>query len=147
MEVSYMENDPIFQWVYISESTESYGDEVLNDILLKANKKNEGLHISGVLVYNGGSFIQLLEGEQHMILKLYDQITHDKRHTNIKHIYEGYSQSRLFDKWTMAYKNIKEYNMDLRDKIEDLIFHLSKGDGLFEKDHVLETIRAIRFAY
>ena len=50
---------PLHNLVYVSLATEDMSDETLKKILNKARTKNEGLDITGMLLYRDGFFMQV----------------------------------------------------------------------------------------
>ena len=52
--------------------------------------------------------MQLLEGEENVILNLYDKICIDNRHSLSRIIYQENILERGFKGWTMAFKSIEE---------------------------------------
>jgi hypothetical protein len=116
-------------------------------ILKQSDINNKINSVTGVLIYNGGVFLQLLEGRNEDILALYSKILIDKRHSKIKKIYEGYSNSRIFNDWTMAHKNINEYASDIREKIETFIYSESQGDELIYQEDAIKLIKLVRNSF
>ncbi len=57
-----MDTPKIKQIVYISKATTGLERKDVEDILESARDKNQGLDITGFLLFNGKSFVQLLEG-------------------------------------------------------------------------------------
>jgi hypothetical protein len=58
--------------------------KIVDDILQTARKANSLLGISGLLLYRMGHFVQLLEGDEEAVLKLYQKIQLDSRHKECK---------------------------------------------------------------
>ena len=84
-------------------------------IVNKSNDNNKHKDITGNLVYNGGVFLQLLEGDKEQIKALYDIIAQDERHTKVNLIYFEPAQYRLFKKWNMRLVDLEvEQSKDLR---------------------------------
>jgi len=57
-----MDTPKIKQIVYISKATTGLERKDVEDILESARDKNQGLDITSFLLFNGKSFVQLLEG-------------------------------------------------------------------------------------
>lgn len=55
----------------------------LNQLLKFCEEKNKKLDIKGVLLYSGGNFFQVLEGEREVVLPLWAKIQNDPRHSGI----------------------------------------------------------------
>lgn len=81
-------------------------DLSINDILnilensKDFNSKNE---ITGCLLYHNNEFVQLIEGEEEAVKKLYAKIESDKRHSNLIVVIQDNIAGRSFKNWSMAY--------------------------------------------
>ena len=75
----------------------------LEKILVDAREGNARPHITGVLVYVDGVFLQVLEGEKDAILGLLQSIRSDTLHSSLKVIHEADVEAPTFSNWTMAY--------------------------------------------
>ena len=73
------------------------------EIAKKFNAKNK---ITGCLLYYKRRFIQILEGEEEIIAKLYSRIKQDKKHFNVNLLYTNEISERIFPQWSMAFKEI-----------------------------------------
>jgi hypothetical protein len=88
----------------------SLAKEDILDILKYSKRNNEKIEIRGILIYwkRNNQFLQLLEGEENVILNLYDKICMDDHHSLSRIIYQENILERGFKNWTMAFKNIDE---------------------------------------
>lgn len=98
--------------IYISTATHLLSEQELTDILTVCRKNNQINSITGVLLYNEGTFIQFLEGEEAAINYIYDIITSDERHKNIIKLTEGEIDKRNFPDWTMGFKALNAAQME-----------------------------------
>ncbi len=133
----------IFQIVYLSESTIKIGERELLSLLARARENNAKLGITGLLYFNAGHFLQMLEGPEDLVLAVYQKISKDQRHNNLKLIFEGIGNNRFFHQWTMGYRNHEEYYVDLRDKIENLVGRISRGERLYNAKDALQLFSSI----
>ncbi len=101
----------MFQLTYVSESKSTISFSDLNDILEVAKTRNSLLNITGCLVYYNGKFIQIIEGPQIEVLRLYDIILSDKRHKNVTLLWENFAERRFFNEWNMAFHNPTHNNI------------------------------------
>ena len=74
---------PLHNLFYCSLAKEDISKEDILDILKCSRRNNEKNKITGILVYwkKTNQFLQLLEGEENVILNLYDKICIDNRHS------------------------------------------------------------------
>lgn len=93
--------------IYSSASTDKDLSEVeLTTILNQSRENNEKKDISGILLYEDGSFFQVLEGERHLVDALYEKICKDKRHQNVTKIIEEEIEEKSFGDWSMGYPRL-----------------------------------------
>lgn len=97
--------EPLVELVYTSHSISDLNDEDVSEILRGAHEKNKELGITGVLVYYNGEFMQLIEGTTTAINLLFQSISHDARHYNIKLVSYLEISERHFDNWEMGFVN------------------------------------------
>ena len=98
----------LIQLVYMSAATRPFSDEELALLLIKSRHNNESLNISGMLVYHEGSFLQVLEGEEHAVEALYGRIAEDPRHQNCVMLLKVCIIRRSFGDWSMGFANSKD---------------------------------------
>ena len=92
--------------VYASSATPGFREQQIPDLLNEARSSNEERGITGMLLYIGGSFFQLLEGEDAVVDALYDKIRRDKRHMRVTQILREPILERDFTGWTMGYSTV-----------------------------------------
>lgn len=81
-----------------SSGVEPYlGDIDISSLLYAARLSNAEHKITGVLLHINGKFIQVLEGEEAPVKKLYEIICRDRRHKNMKVLLEKDIDERQFD--------------------------------------------------
>ncbi len=95
----------ITQLVYKSTATEQMPKSKLYKILVQARGNNKLADITGLLVFVDGIFLQVLEGAPDKVVKIFEKISGDTRHKDVKIIYEGIVDERTFSSWRMAYVN------------------------------------------
>lgn len=105
--------------VYSSLQTIDFSQEDIVALLEKARKNNAASNVTGMLLYDNGSFFQVLEGSARIILPLLDTIEKDTRHSKVvRIIYEKISQ-RNFSEWTMGYSGITREDLKGIDGMND----------------------------
>lgn len=105
------------QLIYVSKSCKPLGSDDLKQLLKKIRPRNEIAGISGMLLFDGGSFFQVLEGERTRITTLFEEIKTDPRHHSVVSILERPIRDRQFPDWSMGFA---ELNDDLYQQIEGL---------------------------
>ncbi|MCU0419561.1 MAG: BLUF domain-containing protein [Cyclobacteriaceae bacterium] len=94
--------------VYISYAARPFHERELKELLDKSRANNFKTGITGMMLYLEGKFIQVLEGEEAAVKALLAKIKKDTRHTKIATLLEGQLGQRLFNQWTMGFKNLSE---------------------------------------
>jgi len=109
---------------YASTTTHDWTPEELLVLLTECQKNNSANNITGILLYAHETFFQVLEGEEAVVLKMYDIIQKDKRHKDCTIIETLNIQERDFPYWSMGFEKID---------VSDL--HNIQGlNDFFEKD-------------
>ncbi len=92
----------LHQYLYVSTAPDM-SREVLEDVLRSCSRNNERRNITGLLVYNGRNFMQLLEGAMVDLLWVMRRISADGRHSGLSVLEEVPIVSRACPDWTMRY--------------------------------------------
>ncbi|MCC9643080.1 BLUF domain-containing protein [Rhodopirellula sp. JC740] len=96
--------------VYCSVATRPISEEDLSRLLASARSNNAALEVTGILLYSDATreFVQMIEGEEATLMKLFSIIASDDRHTSVDMMYRGSIESRSFDGWSMAYRSMED---------------------------------------
>lgn len=111
----------INQLVYISQATRKMSSTELNEILSTAKNNNQGIDVTGSLFYNGGWFLQVLEGPLATLNALYSKIEKDPRHKNSRILYNEPAKFRTFTRWSMNMTNLDDRQADKYDQLIEVI--------------------------
>lgn len=98
----------MFQLVYASTARQPFTSAELVGLLLHARASNAERGITGTLLYRDGRFLQLLEGEEDEVRRLYATIAADRRHHDVAVVAERRRLLRQFPSWTMAFRDLDE---------------------------------------
>ena len=82
------------------------------DMVNQANYRNECAGVTGVLLFNGIHFLQLLEGEEAAVMQIYKKICRDKLHFNIVKLLSDYAPYRRFGRLGMELIDIRLFSKD-----------------------------------
>ncbi len=91
--------------LYCSQATPGMSDDQIQNILRVARRNNKALGITGVLVHGGGMSMQVLEGPEQAVLRLYVKILDDRRHRSCRLIYISPAKEQIFEGWSMGVIN------------------------------------------
>ena len=94
--------------VYLSTVSQPMRDTDLAQLLEEARARNKELDVTGMLLYKGRHFIQLLEGHAEDVKTVFESIKRDERHHSVELLWHRYVQFRDFPDWTMGFQNMDE---------------------------------------
>ena len=86
--------------IYISRPTH-FDHLVLEEILTKSRSNNPAIGVTGNLIYHSDLFLQLWEGPNLAVDKLYETILAYNRHADIVKLRDEAFNRRLFASWAM----------------------------------------------
>jgi hypothetical protein len=92
--------------IYASSAAAGFHESQIPDLLKNARAANEKREVTGMLLYIGGSFFQLLEGEAAAVDSIYTKIGCDPRHTGVTQIIREPILERDFTGWTMGFSTL-----------------------------------------
>jgi len=87
-------------YLYISTAP-SLSHEEVEAILSSSARNNPARGITGLLLYNGRNFLQLLEGEEVELIDLMVHISHDPRHVGVSMLDRKGIERRSCPDWAM----------------------------------------------
>ena len=88
--------------VYVSDKAPNQEPNVVRDIAISSSRNNMTEGVSGILMGVGDKFLQVLEGKAETVDQLLKKIERDPRHTNLKVLYQGNLNERVFARWSMG---------------------------------------------
>lgn len=92
--------------IYTSLAIPNASHENVADILASSQRNNKMRDVTGLLLFDGDRYIQILEGSPENIDIIYGAITQDKRHFALELIHRGDIEGRAFTNWRMAYEEL-----------------------------------------
>lgn len=94
----------VYRILYLSHLASGRDFSVVGQILHVSRERNQQLGITGVLVFDGGRFCQLIEGAQPAVVALAQRIRQDPRHTSYRVLFEGVDDSTPVQwRWRTGY--------------------------------------------
>jgi hypothetical protein len=105
--VSHPEND-LLSIVYSSSAAQLFGDEELGSLLALSRQNNLRTGLTGMLLYRGGYFLQVIEGPADVLRERMSIIAADSRHLDVRVLLQETIGERQFPDWTMAYEPVPD---------------------------------------
>ena len=104
--IQQKEDYPIFRLCYLSKPAKPFTAEDLEDIESKSITANNKRDVTGLLIVNDDRILQILEGAEDSVRKLYTKIEADSRHTMLKLASAVEDEVRLLYKWSMVVQGL-----------------------------------------
>lgn len=92
---------------YVSSAVTEFTKPQLRELLQRSQEKNRRLEITGLLVYGGGNFMQVVEGPEENVRELYQVVCQDPRHKDLYTLFEEPLEQREFPDWSMAFHDLE----------------------------------------
>lgn len=97
------EAEAVLSLIYASRATSPVAGADLVTLLTGARRHNAAAGVTGLLLYAHESFLQVLEGEEAVVLPLYERISADPRHDGLRKLAQESVGSRRFVDWSMGF--------------------------------------------
>lgn len=104
------------QLIYLSQARAGLDATDVRAILGTAQVKNRRRDVTGLLLYSGQHFIQVLEGRPAHLEELVGTIRSDARHSGVQVVVREPVQQRRYGSWAMEYVE----SMDVADELKAL---------------------------
>jgi hypothetical protein len=113
----------MIQLCYISTARPQVSWDTVDEILAVSRRNNASARVTGLLLFNGKRFLQLLEGAAPLVEATYARILKDPRHFAVVKLSERSIDEREFGGWDMAFERFAE---EKRDAVSDKIAQLTR---------------------
>lgn len=87
---------------YASRAVEPFDADAMSALLRHSRENNTRAGLTGMLMYKEGRFMQVLEGEDDAVRRLYAIIAADPRHDDVRMLLDDQIPERRFAEWSMA---------------------------------------------
>lgn len=92
--------------IYTSLARQPGTTKDVKDILQSSERNNVATNVTGLLLFDGARYIQILEGTAENVQSLFGTIQADPRHGQIELLHSGEISGRAFHNWRMAYEEL-----------------------------------------
>jgi hypothetical protein len=94
----------MYRIVYKSCENSPFSETELKKLLLSSRLRNAETGLTGMLIYDRGVFLQMLEGDMAPLFKTFERIERDPRHKDVSVLMrEPNASARVFGRWSMGY--------------------------------------------
>lgn len=101
-----MHDDRLIQLAYSSSASGLLSKDAIQALLEHSRTFNDASGITGLLLFDGLDFFQVLEGEEGAVNALYDRIADDPRHTDVTLLKRSTVEARDFANWDLAFVGV-----------------------------------------
>lgn len=117
--------------IYRSQLNLSHPSTELRELVERARGRNTKLDITGVLLAKGSDVMQILEGSEESVVKLFHTIREDKRHSGVVELMRDYGPRRRFENVGMLLFDLQIQSA--KDVLQSVL-HYSKLDSYLASD-------------
>jgi hypothetical protein len=96
----------LFSLIYASDASADFREHQIPELLKSIRPANAKRGITGMLIFNQHSFLQVLEGDAGAVQGLYAHIAADPRHSQVSCLAREPIESRSFSDWYMDYATV-----------------------------------------
>ncbi len=111
----------MFHIAYVSSAVTEFTKPQLRELLTRSQENNGRMEITGLLLYGGGNFMQVVEGPEASVRALYDIVCKDPRHKDIYTLLEEPLAQREFPDWSMAFHDLEMMKSSHRTGYSDFL--------------------------
>ena len=98
----------MFYLIYVSYAVNKMTEDDLLLLHKESQERNEKHDLTGILLYKGQSFMQMIEGKKQVVMDLFHTIKNDNRHSSVITIMAGEIPERNFENWSMGFCNMDQ---------------------------------------
>lgn len=129
--------------VYSSAATVDFSQQDIIELLNTAKKKNLEIGVTGMLLYDSGSFFKVLEGAPDVVKTLLRKIQCDKRHDRVVKIIFEEIEERSFAQWTMGFSEATREDLKNIEGMNDF-FHSNRVFTDLDQGRAKKLLRAFK---
>jgi Sensors of blue-light using FAD len=135
----------MLQIIYSSAAVAPFSQLELQRLLLHARANNTRLGATGMLLYEAGSFLQVIEGEEPVLETLFQRIGADERHHRVITLLRREVETRHFGDWAMGFVSAEHLTKQLPGYSDYLRLRGESESGASAAERVLSSFREGRF--
>jgi len=126
--------------IYRSQLTSCVSSERLQALVDHAGSKNAAIQVTGILLFDGQHFFQVLEGTMEAVLTVYQRISQDDRHFNLIELMRDYAPARRFGHAGMELFELRDYQDST--VVDALLSRVTLNAERVKGDRVVKFLRS-----
>ena len=99
---------PLLCLAYVSTSVRQFPAPELLALLKTSRRNNARAAVTGMLLYKGKNFMQVLEGPEEAVRAVWGRIAADPRHRHMVTVLDTWVPERKFGDWLMGFHNLDD---------------------------------------
>lgn len=126
--------------IYRSQLAGSVSPARLKSLVERASIKNAEAEVTGILLYDGQHFFQVLEGTVEDVQTVFQRICQDSRHFNLIELMRDYAPARRFGHAGMALFDLRDYQKST--VVDALLKQVTLNNERVKHDRVVKFLRS-----
>ena len=125
---------------YLSQAAPNFSSIDLLSLLEQCQTNNRKLGLTGLLIFGNGTFLQVIEGEDHIVDALMEKISKDRRHTNFQILATFPIEERHYSDWSMGFEKLTEQTISEVPNLKNFTLSDFNPEYLSANDSVVESL-------
>ena len=125
---------------YLSQATPNFSSIDLLYLLEQCQTNNRKLGLTGLLIFGNGTFLQVIEGEDHIVDALMEKISKDRRHTNFQILATFPIDERHYSDWSMGFEKLTEQTIAEVPNLKNFTLSDFNPEYLSSNESVIESL-------
>jgi len=126
--------------IYRSQLSDSVTPERVKALVEHSSIKNAAAEVTGILLFDGQHFFQVLEGTVDNVHAVFERICQDDRHFNLIELMRDYAPARRFGHAGMALFDLRDY--EKHTVVDALLKRVTLNDERIRHDRVVKFLRS-----
>ena len=101
---------------------------------------NRKLGLTGLLIFGNGTFLQVIEGEDHIVDALMEKISKDQRHTNFQILATFPIEERHYSDWSMGFEKLTAQTISEVPNLKNFTLSDFNPEYLSSNESVIESL-------
>ena len=125
---------------YVSREAPGLTSDKLLALVSQCHRNNPDKGLTGMLLHGNGTFLQVLEGDDHVVDTLIGAIAADPRHIDMKIVRREPVTRRQFADWSMGFERVTDESLKGVSGLHDFGLLNFTPEFLIGHDDVVETL-------
>lgn len=133
--------------IYVSRESIEFNEPRLIGLLNNVRRRNEDIGITGMLVYDQGHFLQVIEGDLEVLDNVFSYIVKDARHMGVTKLLRQPIARRAFPDWSMGFTDLTESKISQVEGLNDFFQQGRCIESIDNRGRALKILKAFSQGY